>query len=58
MGSVVELPARRITPADEERFARYLAFYKDGASMSEAQWREHLKERAFARWLRARGYTP
>lgn len=45
------------TPADLTRFASYLAFYRDGASMSARQWREHLREPAFCAWLRTRGLS-
>jgi hypothetical protein len=53
---VVSLPSRAISVDDAQRFAAYLAFYRDGASMSEAQFREHLKEKAFVAWLQASGY--
>lgn len=56
MGEVATLPARAITPADAARFQHYLDFYRDGASMSEAQWQAHLKEPAFVVWLRSKGY--
>lgn len=35
-------------------YEKLLACYRSG-QMSEAQWQEHLKDVAFARWLTKRG---
>lgn len=34
-----------------EEYSALVAFHLDGASMSEAQWCEHLKDADFRAWL-------